>query len=107
MHMDLIHWYIYVQIGLVAFLLIGGAILLFLAVMRRDYEIILRRPILFGIELLLIAVLPALPILFFVVSRGMDWDTAVTWFYGLSIKFALFHVLFQISGLYSFMLTAA
>lgn len=101
--MDLVKWYIVVEVGLIAFLLFGGALLLFLSVMRRDVEFLKRQPIMFLLELALVSLLPALPVLFFVWSRGMEWTDAFPWFYGLAIKFAFFHLLFQISGFYTFL----
>jgi hypothetical protein len=69
----------------------------------RDVDIIKRSPLLFIIETILVSLLPAIPIFFFVISREISFAVATAWVYGLSIKFAVFHVLFQVSGFYTYM----
>lgn len=95
--------YMIVEFGIIFFLLVGFALLLALTVVRKDVAIIKEHPFLFAIETVLVSMLPAIPLFFFVISRDMPMRTALNWFYGLSIKFAIFHVLFQISGFYSYL----
>lgn len=102
--MNLQVMYVVMEIGLVAFLLVSVALLLFAAVMRRDFDMIAKRPFAFVVELLVVSIVPAIPILLFAATRGMEWDMALAWFYGLAIKFGVFHVLLQISGFYTYWL---
>ena len=103
--MNLAGFYLLFELGIVFILLFGFAILFALALVVRDVEMIKRSPILFIIETILIALLPAIPFLFFVISRGIPLQTVATWVYGLSAKFAVFHLLFQFSGFYTHMFT--
>jgi hypothetical protein len=103
--MDLQAIYLFLQYGLIAVFVLGFAVFFGVSVVARDVEILKKKPFIFAIELLLVSLLPALPILFFVVSRGLDIATAITWMYGLSIKFALFHLVFQLSGFYTYLFT--
>lgn len=95
--------YLLFEIGIVFILLLAFAILFALSIIIRDVEIIKQSPFTFVLETFIVSLLPAVPILFFVFSRGIPFETAVAWLYGLSAKFAVFHVLFQISGFYTYM----
>jgi hypothetical protein len=101
--MDLNSWYLFIEYGLVLFIVLGFALLFAIGLVVRDFEVIKKRPVIFILETLLISVLPAVPILFFVVSRGITMEVALTWLYGMCIKFAILHILFQISGFYTFL----
>jgi hypothetical protein len=56
----------------------------------------------FIMETILVGVLPAIPILFFIYSRGYPSSLVLKVFYGLIVKFAALHVLFEISGVYEY-----
>lgn len=99
--MDLEYQYFIFEIMLLTVVFFGLAYLLALAILVRDTKLITERPVVFVIELLLMSLLPGIPILFFVVSRGISWDRAWIWFTSLSVKFAIFHVLSQLSGFYT------
>lgn len=99
--MDLEYQYFLFEIAVLGIVFIGLAYLLALAIIVRDYKLIVERPLIFAIELLLMTLLPGIPILFFVVSRGTSWTSAWVWFASLSTKFAIFHVLSQLSGFYT------
>ena len=101
--MDLTSIYLFIEYGILGFVILGFALLIGIAVIVRDVDMIKKRPFVFVTELLLVSLLPAVPVLFFAISRGMPFGSAVAWMYGLAIKFGLFHVLAQISGLYTFM----
>ena len=101
--MDLPLLYILIKYALVSVFVIGFVVLFAMALVVRDIDVIKTHPFMFGIETCIVALLPALPILFFVVSREMELGTATAWLYGLSIKFAVFHILFQISGFYTYL----
>lgn len=99
--MDLDYYYFVFEIAVLAIIAFGFAYLLALTVIVRDVNLIRSKPLVFIVELILMTVLPGIPILFFVISRGISWDRAWVWFSSLSVKFAIFHVLSQLSGLYT------
>jgi hypothetical protein len=99
--MDLEYQYFVFEIMVLGVIFIGLAYLLALSMIVRDYKLIVERPFIFIIELLLMSLLPGIPILFFVVSRGTTLTQAWVWFVSLSAKFAIFHVLSQLSGFYT------
>jgi hypothetical protein len=101
--MDIQAFYLLFEVGLIFILLFGFAVLFALALVVRDVDAIKRGPFLFLIETVLVALLPAVPFLFFVISRGIPLEVAAAWVYGLSAKFAVFHLLFQVSGFYTYM----
>jgi len=101
--MELDYYYFVFELAILGVLSFGVAYLLALAVLVRDTELIRTKPFIFVIELILMAILPGIPILFFVVSRGISWDKAWIWFSSLSVKFAIFHVISQISGFYGWL----
>jgi len=98
--MDLEFQYYIFELGLLFIIFLGLAYLLGLSMLVRDTQLIVEKPLIFIIELILMAALPGVPILFFVVSRGISWNTAWTWYASLSTKFAIFHILSEISGFY-------
>ena len=75
--------------------------LLIASVYARDYKFIVLHPMYFLIELVLIGVIPALCILFFIKSRNLSVHEAFLWTLVLAIKFSILHVLLQLSGIYS------
>lgn len=101
--MDLDFYYFIFEISIIAVLAFGIAYLLALAILVRDVKLIRSKPLIFIFELLLMAILPGIPILFFVVSRGITWERAWIWFSSLSVKFAIFHVVSEISGFYTWL----
>ena len=101
--MDLDYYYFVFEIAILALVAFGLAYLLALAFLVRDFKLIRSKPLIFIFELTLMAILPGIPILFFVVSRGISWDKAWIWFSSLSGKFAIFHILSEISGFYTWL----
>lgn len=101
--MELDYYYFVFEIAILGILAFGIAYLLALAVLVRDTQLIRTKPLIFIIELILMAILPGVPILFFVVSRGISWEKAWIWFSSLSVKFALFHVISELSGFYTWL----
>lgn len=97
--------YLILEIAIIFVLLLAFAFLFALSLVVRDFDVIKASPFKFVIETILVSLLPAVPILFFVFSRGIHLEVAVAWLYGLSVKFAVFHILFQISGFYTYMLS--
>lgn len=96
-------WHFFIQYSLLLFVIVGGILLLAMSIIRPNLDMIKKNFFLFMFETLLVAALPAVPILFFVVSRGISMRLALQWFYALAIKFGIFHVLFQTSGFYEFL----
>ena len=90
-----------IQASIVVFVLTGFALLFATALEVHDTAIVRAHPWLFIAELILMSVLPAIPLLFFVVSRQMTLKVALYWFSALSVKFAILHILFQLSGFYT------
>jgi hypothetical protein len=68
----------------------------------QDFALIVDRPIIFLMELTFMIVLPGVPLLFFSVSRGMDFGNALILASSLSLQSGLFHIVFQTSGLYRY-----
>ena len=84
--------------------LVGGFVyLLILSFIVRDYGIIIKRPIIFTIELMFFMFMPAIPLLFFYESRHISWKDALVWFGSLAGKFGAFHIVFQLSGFYTYL----
>ncbi len=95
--------FLLLTLGLFLLLILISAFLLFLAVMVPDTAMIRNRPFQFVFEWIVLSVGVALPFYVFVYTRGMDWATATAWFIGLSVKLAVLHVLFDLSGYYSYL----
>lgn len=93
--------YRFIKASIIVFLIVGFALLFATAIEVHDTAVIRTHPWLFVAELILMSVLPAIPLLFFVVSRKISIKIALFWFYALSAKFAILHILFQLSGFYS------
>lgn len=82
--------------GLVAAL----AIMTVTAIIVRDYHFIVEHPVFFAIETFVFSVLPSLVVLLMVKTRGLTLKESFYWFAILCFKFALFHVVAQMSGVY-------
>ena len=95
--------YFLFEVATVVLLVLGFVYLLVLSIIIRDYKLIVEHPFIFTLELLFMMLLPAIPLLFFKVSRDIPWKEAVLWASSLAIKFGAFHVVLQLSGFYSFL----
>ena len=95
--------YFFFEVATVVALVLGFIYLLVLSIVIRDYKLIIEHPFIFTLELLFMMILPAIPLLFFKVSRGIPWKDAVLWATSLATKFGAFHVVLQLSGMYSFL----
>jgi len=104
--MTLEYLYFVFEITIIFLIFMSVAYLLALSVIARDYKIIIENPFLFIIELLLMSILPGIPILFFVITRGISMEQAWIWFSSLSVKFAIFHVISQLSGFYTWLFSS-
>lgn len=96
-------YYVVFNVLMISALLIGFGYLLMLSILVHDTQKITDSFIYFVVEWAVVAALPALPILFFVLSRAMSIEKAKVWFWSLATKFAVFHLLFQLSGYYRYM----
>lgn len=82
---------------------VGFVYLFALSIFVHDTSIITGNFVYFFVETLLVAILPALPFFFFVVSRGISIEKAKLYFYSLAAKFGVFHLLLQLSGYYRYL----
>ncbi len=92
--------YTFLTIAVITAIVIGLAILVPLAGLKRHVSYIQSNPFYFTLELLLVGVLPAVIFFLFIETRGMSHDTAMTLFWGVCIKLTLVHILLEISGYY-------
>lgn len=84
--------------------IIGGLIyLVILAALVHDLEFITKHPVWFVIETAAMFALPGLPILLFMISQDVKPSAAMKFFLGVGVKFAIFHVLLHLSGIYRVM----
>lgn len=95
--------YFLFEVATVVILILGFVYLMVLSIIIRDYKHIVEHPFLFTIELIFMIILPVIPILFFKVSRGIPWKDAIIWASSLGTKFGAFHVVLQLSGMYTFL----
>jgi uncharacterized membrane protein YvlD (DUF360 family) len=69
----------------------------------KDISFIKEYPLDFFIELIFVSVVPALLMVFvFARTRNMSPNTTLVWFLSVLIKLMIFHILFQLSGLYTY-----
>lgn len=70
----------------------------------RDVAFIKNHPMSFLVELFFMSVVSSLIICFvFARTRLVRVKDSITWFFALVAKFAIFHILFQLSGVYTVM----
>jgi hypothetical protein len=104
--MDAEYLYFLFEVATIGLLIIGFIYLFVLSLIVRDYKLIVERPFIFTVELLFMMLLPAIPLLFFCVSRSVDLKTAIIYASTLAAKFGAFHVVLQLSGTYTHMFGA-
>lgn len=75
-------------------------ILIILSIYVRDYDLIKDSPLLFVIETFVIAVGASIPFTYFCVRRGISSAATSEIIIALMFKFALLHVLLELSGFY-------
>jgi hypothetical protein len=76
--------------------------LFILSIVVNDYKLIVEKPFLFTIEFLFMTFLPSIPILFFAISRGLLFAKAFLLATSFAVQAALFHIVFQLSGVYRY-----
>lgn len=75
-------------------------ILIILAFYVKDYDLIKESPLLFAIETFVIAIGASIPFTYFCVRRGISSAATSEIVIALMFKFALLHVLLELSGFY-------
>jgi hypothetical protein len=90
------------NLATIVIMVIAFVYLVIISFIVQEFALIVERPLIFLIELTFMIVLPGLPLLFFSVSRGMDFGSALILASSLSIQSGLFHLVFQTSGLYRY-----
>lgn len=100
--MDAEYLYFLFEAATIGVLVIGFVYLFVMAIIVRDYSLIVERPFIFAIEFVFMMLLPAVPLLFFTVSRGVDFKQAVVYASTLAAKFGAFHLVLQLSGFYKY-----
>lgn len=72
----------------------------------RDYYFIVANPGKFMIELVFFSVIPSLLIALVIFkTRNIPVKDTISWLLVMIFKFAVFHILFQLSGIYTVILT--
>jgi hypothetical protein len=79
---------------------IGLVILIITAFFVRDYHFIVQHPYYFLIEVLVFSIVPSLVVLILIKTRELPVKESLFWFLILAGKFALFHIVTQLSGIY-------
>lgn len=74
----------------------------YMALKVRHFDYIKQHPIRFFLEFVAFSILPAIPLWLFMATRWLPPKKVWVWFGALWFKFALLHVLFEISGVYQF-----
>ena len=83
-------------------LVTAAAVLVVIAIFVRDYEFIVKNTKGFVWEMVVFSIIPPLIIAFvFFKTRKINVKDSLTWFGVMVAKFAIFHVLFQLSGIYT------
>jgi hypothetical protein len=83
-------------------LIIATIVLVITSLIVRDYYFIVEHPWLFVWELLCFSVIPSLLIVFVMAkTRSISVKDVFKWLIAMIIKFAVFHILFQLSGVYT------
>jgi hypothetical protein len=90
------------NLAVVVVMVVGFVYLVIISFIVQDFALIVERPLIFLIELTFMIVLPGVPLLFFSVSRGMDFGSALILASSLSVQSGLFHLVCQTSGLYRY-----
>lgn len=83
--------------GMVAALIVLGIT----SAIIRDYEYMVKYPLYFTAETLMFAIVPAVIVFIFIKTRGMKVKDSVYMFLIMVVKFGLFHIFLQLSGIYT------
>ena len=83
------------------FLYVTVAIAIVLAAFVRDFEFIRKSPVKFLLECVVLFLLPAVPLLMFMYTQGIDKSVIFKWIKNIGTKLVVLHLFFTISGLYN------
>lgn len=83
-------------------IILAYGLLIYMAFTTQYTGYIKTHPLRFIGEFLAFSLLPALPLILFVTTRNVSTKAATIWFATLWFKFALLHVLFELSGVYHY-----
>ena len=72
------------------------------AIIVHDYHFIIQHPVYFTLETITLAVIPALAIMVFYLTRSIKLKETLLSFVVLAIKFGILHILFQLAGVYTY-----
>jgi hypothetical protein len=89
-------------VGLLVFVLLF-AYAFGMALVVRNVKYIVVYPLAFITECILWFLIPALPIFYFTVSKGIKQSTAFRWYIAMGSAIVALHVLFHISGFYDYL----
>lgn len=84
----------------IAVLVAGMVYLVVLSALVHDTYFITTHPLAFVFEMAAMFAIPGLPVLLFISSQGAKPSLAIKYYISIGIKFAVFHVLFHVSGMY-------
>ena len=83
-------------------LIAATVMLIVISAIVRDYSFIKKNPNGFIFEMLAVSIVPPLVIAFvFFKTRGINVKDTIVWFILMVLKFAAFHLLFQLAGIYT------
>lgn len=83
-------------------LVVATVILVIISAIVRDYKYMVTNTTGFIIEMVLFSTLPPLVIsLVFFKTRNITKKESIIWFLYMVLKFAIFHILFQLAGIYT------
>lgn len=100
--MDAEYLYFLFEAATIGVLVVGFVFAFVLAIIVRDYSLIVNRPFIFAVEFIFMMLLPAIPLLFFTISRGVSFQKAMIYASTLAAKFGAFHLVLQLSGFYKY-----
>lgn len=94
----------FVSWAILAVFIIGAIVLVGMCLYYNEASFILGHPDMFIIEIVALSIIPAISLLIFTYTRGIPLATTAIYAGLLAAKFALIHVLFELSGYYSHVL---
>jgi hypothetical protein len=84
----------------IAVIVAGLVYLVVLSAVVHDTKFVLQHPLMFVFEVAIMFAIPGLPVLLFIITQGAPLAPTIKLYIGIGVKFAIFHVLFHLSGLY-------
>jgi hypothetical protein len=91
----------YISYSILVFFIIAVVSLLWISFYDNEIGFILGYPDMFIIEIIIMTIIPSLSVLVFTYTRGIKLITTAKFAGLLMFKFALLHIMLEISGYYS------